>query len=151
GGYRRYQGELLRSFIPSWAVPLLREGMRIMRVRNDVLLRGINSAGQREDVRRFEETYSVFSRTQIARMIGHEPAHAVERIQYFFDLLGCSSRDRSVERMMSLDLRMNLADDLLLYTDKITMHHSLECRVPLLDMDLIRFFESLPLRYRVGI
>jgi len=53
--------------------------------------------------------------------------------------------------MMSLDLRMNLADDLLLYTDKITMHHSIECRVPFLDLDLVRFVESLPIGYRVGI
>ena len=52
---------------------------------------------------------------------------------------------------MSLDLRMNLGDDLLLYTDKITMHHSIECRVPLLDLDLVRFVESLPHRYRLGI
>ena len=49
---------------------------------------------------------------------------------------------------MSIDLRMNLADDLLLYTDKITMHHSIECRVPLLDLDLIRFVESLPYHHR---
>jgi asparagine synthase (glutamine-hydrolysing) len=53
--------------------------------------------------------------------------------------------------MMSLDLRMNLADDLLLYTDKITMHHSIECRVPFLDIDLVRFVESLPSHYRLGI
>lgn len=52
---------------------------------------------------------------------------------------------------MRLDLRMNLADDLLLYTDKVTMHHSLECRVPLLDQDLVRFLESLPYRYRLGL
>ena len=46
-------------------------------------------------------------------------------------------------------MRMNLADDLLLYTDKITMKHSLECRVPMLDNDLVRFIEALPVRYRV--
>ncbi len=51
--------------------------------------------------------------------------------------------------MMACDLRMNLADDLLLYTDKITMHHSLECRVPMLDTELIAFVESLPLSYRL--
>lgn len=50
---------------------------------------------------------------------------------------------------MSVDLRMNLADDLLLYTDKMTMHHSLECRVPILDLDLVRFQEALPAGYRV--
>lgn len=42
-----------------------------------------------------------------------------------------------------LDLRTSLADDLLMYTDKITMHFGLECRVPILDNDLIEFVESL--------
>ena len=51
--------------------------------------------------------------------------------------------------MMALDARMDLADDLLLYTDKITMHYSLECRVPLLDLDLVRYIESLPGSSRV--
>ena len=48
-------------------------------------------------------------------------------------------------------MRMNLADDLLLYTDKITMHHSLECRVPILDLVLVEFIESLPASFRVRI
>ena len=46
---------------------------------------------------------------------------------------------------------MNLADELLLYTDKITMRHSIECRVPLLDLDLVRFTEALPCSFRVGV
>ena len=34
--------------------------------------------------------------------------------------------------MMAIDTRMGLADDLLLYGDKISMAHSLEARVPML-------------------
>jgi asparagine synthase (glutamine-hydrolysing) len=46
------------------------------------------------------------------------------------------------------DLRTSLADDLLMYTDKITMHFSMECRVPMLDNDLVDFIESLQTRYK---
>lgn len=46
------------------------------------------------------------------------------------------------------DLHTSLADDLLMYTDKITMHFSLECRVPILDNDLMDFVESLDSRYK---
>lgn len=46
------------------------------------------------------------------------------------------------------DMRTSLADDLLMYTDKVTMHFSLECRVPILDNDLIDFIESLDSRYK---
>src|SRR5882762_2996042 len=151
GGYRRYQTELLRSFVPAFAIPCLRKGAQLLHVRNDAVLRGLDSIEELDDVRRFEAIYSVFSAEQIARLVGHDASLATDRIRYFFDLLRCSGRPRSVQRMMSLDLRMNLADDLLLYTDKITMHHSIECRVPFLDLDLVRFVESLPIGYRVGI
>ena len=50
---------------------------------------------------------------------------------------------------MAVDLRMDLADDLLLYTDKVTMNFSLECRVPMLDLDLVDFLQSLPTEYKV--
>lgn len=151
GGYRRYRGELLRSAVPGFALSMLRGAARLAGIKSDALLRGLNSAGERDDVRRFESVYEVFSAGRIARLIGRSSSRASERIGYFFDLLECSAQKHSVQRMMSLDLRMNLADDLLLYTDKITMHHSLECRVPLLDLDLVRFVESLPHRYRVGL
>ena len=151
GGYRRYQIELLRRFVPKLAIPTLRAMTRIPAFRRDAIVRGLHSVGERDDVRRFEAVYSVFPQEQIRRLIGHEDHRAGERIRYFFDLLNCARENRCVQRMMNLDARMNLADDLLLYTDKITMHHSLECRVPLLDLELVRFVESLPPGYRVGL
>jgi len=49
---------------------------------------------------------------------------------------------------MHIDARLNLSDDLLLYGDKVSMAFSQEARVPLLDMELVAFVESLPLAYR---
>lgn len=46
------------------------------------------------------------------------------------------------------DTRTSLSDDLLMYTDKITMHFGMECRVPILDNDLIEFIESLKSNYK---
>ena len=46
------------------------------------------------------------------------------------------------------DVRTMLADDLLMYTDKITMNFGLECRVPILDNDLMAFIESLDSIYK---
>jgi len=151
GGYRRYQTELLRAFAPSWALPCLRAGARLMNMRNETIRRGLGAIGETEDVRRFEAIYTVFNRTQTARLVGQQESAAAERIRYFYDLLGCVRQRHSAQRLMSIDLRMNLADDLLLYTDKITMHHSIECRVPFLDLELVRFAESLPLSCRLGI
>jgi asparagine synthase (glutamine-hydrolysing) len=63
-------------------------------------------------------------------------------------LSDCSCQ--SAEKMMRLDARMNLADDLLLYGDKTSMAVALEARVPLLDIELVQFVESLPLHYRIA-
>jgi len=152
GGYRRYQIELLRSCVPGFALSAAAwlPGAAF-RLRNDTLRRSFISLGQKDDIRRFESVYSVFTDSEIQELIGSSQTSATDRIRYFYDLLECSSRRHSVERMMALDLRMNLPDDLLLYTDKVTMRHSLECRVPFLDADLIRFVESLPCRYRLGL
>ena len=55
------------------------------------------------------------------------------------------------EMNMRLDTRMNLSDDLLLYGDKISMAFSLETRVPMLDIELVDFVESLPIEYRISL
>lgn len=151
GGYRRYLGELLRRFVPARAVPILTRTARLLEVRNGAVWRGLASAGDQDDLQHFLNVYTVFTPGQIRRLTGLEETRAMQRIRYFANLLLTSGQRHPAVQMMSLDLRMNLADDLLLYTDKITMHHSLECRVPLLDSDLIDYAESLPCRYRRGL
>jgi asparagine synthase (glutamine-hydrolysing) len=151
GGYGRYKGELLNEIIPSAVVNLLKPLIRKLGIRKDNIIRGINSLGEKRDLPRFLNTYAVFSDEEILHLTGHQDTKSSARIKYFYDLLQCQMRKTSVERMMSLDLRLNLSDDLLLYTDKITMHHSIECRVPMLDLQLTRFIESLPSHYRVNL
>jgi asparagine synthase (glutamine-hydrolysing) len=47
-----------------------------------------------------------------------------------------------------LEQRHFLADHNLLYTDKLTMAHGVEARVPFLDPDLVSFVNSLPPRVK---
>jgi asparagine synthase (glutamine-hydrolysing) len=54
-----------------------------------------------------------------------------------------------LSKMMYIDSRMSLADDLLLFNDKVTMANSLEMRVPFLDLELMKFVESLPSNLKV--
>jgi asparagine synthase (glutamine-hydrolysing) len=149
GGYGRYQGELYKEVIPPVLASFMKALAKIVGVRNDQVLRGLKSLSEKNDLDRFLSFYSVFDEDEIRRLTGARDNRSSERLRYFFDLLQCEDLAKSVERMMSLDLRMNLADDLLLYTDKITMHFSIECRVPMLDLDLVRFIESLPYYYRI--
>ena len=71
-----------------------------------------------------------------SRLIKVDESQSKELIKYFYELLDGKDKD-SANAMMSNDIRMNLCDDLLLYTDKISMNFSIEARVPILDNDLV--------------
>lgn len=149
GGYRRYQGEILRRFVPPSAAGLLSRLAVCAGLQSEGMMRGLPALAEHDDIKRFALVYEVFSSEQIQDLVGVRDGRTEERIAYFYNLLGCPSLVDGAARMMSVDLRMNLADDLLLYTDKITMKHSLECRVPMLDVELIRFIEALPVGCRI--
>jgi len=149
GGYGRYQGELYQRLVPAAAAGIAEVFAKSIGIRKDQWLRGLRALGETDEVNRFVKTYAVFTGSEAEKLVGRASSSIEERIRYFRNVLGCDGLKSSVERMMALDLRMGLSDDLLLYTDKITMHHSLECRVPMLDLDLVRFIESLPRGYRV--
>ncbi len=46
--------------------------------------------------------------------------------------------------MFAVDAETQLPDDLLLLTDKMSMAVSLECRVPLLDHELVELAAAMP-------
>jgi asparagine synthase (glutamine-hydrolysing) len=54
-----------------------------------------------------------------------------------------------VNRMLYMDMKTSLPDDLLLKADKMTMANSVELRVPLLDHKLLEFAASLPENFKV--
>jgi asparagine synthase (glutamine-hydrolysing) len=55
----------------------------------------------------------------------------------------------SLAQLLYIDARTMLADNLLLFGDKIAMANSLEVRVPYLDLDLVRFIESVPPEFKI--
>ena len=152
GGYRRYQAELWRCvpFVRLMAkscLPLLQH----FSGAPDFVARALAGIPISDIGSRFEREYCLFSDVQRAALTGRgDYGRAVDNISYW--LAWCARRTGAdgAEKMMSIDSRMGLADDLLLYGDKISMAHSLEARVPMLDIELVRFVESLPRRYRVS-
>lgn len=54
-----------------------------------------------------------------------------------------------VNRMLYVDTKTSLPDDLLLKADKMTMANSVELRVPLLDHKVLEFAASLPENFKV--
>ena len=55
----------------------------------------------------------------------------------------------SLSRIVYVDLKTSLADDLLLLTDKMTMAASIECRAPLVDHELVELTAGMPSNLKV--
>lgn len=56
----------------------------------------------------------------------------------------------SVNGLMATDLQTWIPDESLMRTDKLTMAHALEERVPLLDSDLVEYAFRIPSKYKLG-
>ena len=152
GGYPRYNYQNIFSLIS----PFLPEGLRGVSgvFKNDKLRRAIKAATSRDFAEQYIESFSFFDDGMIEALVKvkfteEEKSVLKEEIEYRRGILEIKDLTPA-EQMMILDLRTNLADDLLLYTDKIAMRYSVELRVPYLDLDLVRFVESVPQLHKVN-
>jgi asparagine synthase (glutamine-hydrolysing) len=75
-----------------------------------------------------------------------DKAGAAAVIQGYFDRAPAGDR---INRMLYVDTKTWLVDDLLIKADKITMANSVELRVPLLDHKVLEFAASLPGNFKV--
>ena len=149
GGYKRYQGEILRSKYPHILFSLAKDLLPLIPTKKESVIRGAMSLGISDDVERFVSTYSIFSKKEIRDLTGSDIGLKSENLyRYYYDLITNESQD-TASRNMTIDQHIDLADNLLAYTDKITMNFALECRVPLLDHELVNYIESLPTNYKI--
>jgi asparagine synthase (glutamine-hydrolysing) len=75
---------------------------------------------------------------------------AEERESLARDVLTDVSDRDVLEQALYLDTHLFLPDGLLVYGDKMSMAHGLEQRVPFLDVELLRFVETIPSGLRVS-
>lgn len=150
GGYTRYRSEIVRKKIPAVIRGMIKPVFKLFKVKNEQLVRGANTIGISDDIQRFLSVYEIFSIDEIQQLIATKDSLSENRITGFYELLSCQEMKHSVEKMMAIDTRMNLADDLLNYTDKITMNFSMECRVPMLDIEFLHFIESLTIELKLN-
>jgi len=152
GGYGRYQAELIRRLAPSrqfWR--LINSLLGKCATHNGIVERGLRSLAAPTLPLRIVEAHALFNSATREELLGNgDVGRAEADVERWLSLMS-SNWTSAAEAMMAVDSRMNLADDLLLYGDKITMAHSLEARVPILDLDVVRFVESLPTNFRVRI
>jgi asparagine synthase (glutamine-hydrolysing) len=74
-----------------------------------------------------------------------------EVINGFMNDLYCRSNDLGfLEKMLYIDSKTWLPDDLLIKADKMTMANSVELRVPFLDHKVVEFAANVPSKYKVN-
>jgi asparagine synthase (glutamine-hydrolysing) len=145
GGYRRHQLELVRGGLPGLvsraAGAIGRRGAALP----EAIERGLRSVGVTGRAERFAETCALFTAPERLALLGTDArGGALPSIERWLSWAGPGD-----DAILRVDCRMGLADDLLLYGDKVAMAFGLEARVPMLDREAVRFVESLPLAYRV--
>lgn len=148
GGYHRYLGiALIQKYGPliKAASPVANLLPRAGRVKQAAAVARFS-----DDAGRLIAAYSIFTpeqRSRLAPSLSRNGRMETARLTELLDSAG--DLPDLLSKTMYIDTRMSLADDLLLFNDKITMANSLEMRVPFLDLELVAFLESLPPNLKV--
>jgi asparagine synthase (glutamine-hydrolysing) len=146
-GYKRHFGEkqMSRFFPLLGALPL--KAVAAFVPRNERLKRAAYASGFADGLERMLAIYTIFTPEQKAKLLCPDVRALVkdvdrELVQRLYD--ESTSLADSLSKILYVDARMSLSDNLLLFGDKMSMANSLEMRVPFLDLELIKFIESLP-------
>ena len=157
GGYRRYLGDHYRRFYES--IPrVVRQGLllplarRLPSDRHSRLLdlsrlaRGFILSSEMSFEARYRSYVQLFDDAERGSLLVRKTTPSRDALD-----LACehAREGDSLRRLMEVDVRTQLPDDLLLLTDKMTMATSLECRVPFLDHRLVELSARMPASFKL--
>jgi asparagine synthase (glutamine-hydrolysing) len=129
GGLRRLFSSKVLSNIASTMAP-----------RNSQIDRAFRSLGERDDQTRFLKIFSLFNEDLRHEILINSYDDDTGYLDYYQSDV---SRADPLTKMLYYEMRTSLPDDLLLYTDKVSMASSVEVRVPYLDRDFAEYIERL--------
>jgi len=150
GGYRRYLGgHYVRKLqrLPRWSRRLMSRTAALLpsdrhsKVLNTMrLARGFLASAELSPDERYRHYLQVLDRASIAELMNGKTG-ATDALR---DAFAAAGDEDALNRMFAVDAETQLPDDLLLLTDKMSMAVSLECRVPLLDRELVELAAAIP-------
>ncbi|MFQ5774657.1 MAG: asparagine synthase (glutamine-hydrolyzing) [Kiloniellaceae bacterium] len=157
GGYRRYLGDYYANRynrLPAWVrraliAPIARSLPADRHSPLTNLSRYARAFVESSD-RPFEERYrtyvQVFGPDSLDRLLRAARRGEVDSLGAAF---AAATGGDGLNRLMRADLLTQLPNDLLVLTDRMTMATSLECRVPLLNHELVELSARLPAEVRI--
>jgi len=151
GGYRRYLGNHYQAHFDRLPSTLRKAaqalGDKLPSDRHSRLLdamrlaKGFLASAGLPLEQRYRSYIQVFPVEEVALLLREPGGSHEDRLAAAFD--EAMSAD-SLNRLFAVDAATQLPDDLLLLTDKMSMAVSLECRVPLLDHELVELAGTIP-------
>ena len=151
GGYYTYAADLLAERA-GWTAPLLRPFVERLpsssaRASFDYKAKRFVRAAHLSALERHHGWKEIFSPDARAELTGRSSGFdPVDLLRARFAETG---EAELLARLQDVDLGSYLVDDLLVKTDRASMAHSLEARVPFLDPMVTNFAFSLPSRHKV--
>ena len=151
-GYHRYIGARYISKYAGALKMLPFKTIAALLPRNERVKRAAYISQFSTELQRFLGVYTIFTPIQkehllkadVKKHLHNADEALVERLYS-----QTSELKDSLSKILFIDTRMSLSDNLLLFNDKITMANSLEMRVPFLDIELVKFLESLPSSFKL--
>lgn len=156
GGYRRYLGEhYARQYhrLPAWLrrtasavagrLPADRHSGLLNTLR---LAKGFLASSELHADERYRSYLQVLDRQTVSELLMQPGEGQADPLDLAF--AGAGDQD-TLNRMFAVDAETQLPDDLLMLTDKMSMAVSLECRVPLLDHELVELAAAMPATIKV--
>jgi len=151
GGYRRYLGgHYAQRFqaMPGWARRAASMAARRLpadchsKLLNVIrLAKGFVASAEMGADERYRSYLQVIGRETVAALLLDAPPAGDDLLAQAFRDAGTSDE---LNRLLAVDAQTQLPDDLLVLTDKMSMAVSLECRVPLLDHELVEMAAAMP-------
>ena len=153
-GYARYSGErlspLFRYATPAGKSLAIAASARIPGLRRPKL--ALYALCQADEAKRLANWFPLFNCDMKASLLNDEVKETLNGASaddIFADHLSRTDARDPLSRMLYVDTKLWLADDLLARGDKTSMAASLEARVPLLDHELVEFAASLPPHFKI--
>jgi asparagine synthase (glutamine-hydrolysing) len=161
-GYERYMGMLLaeqyrkipkalrRAFFERWVAQA--SDLRSDKPWLDRIKRFI-AAADLDPPARYAALLTAFSFDDQKRLLTDEfrkPSTASPPEAMMMDVMRPECADTLLNKLLFADLSTYLPGDLLTLTDRVSMYHSLEIRVPFLDHPLVELMARVPSEYKAS-
>jgi asparagine synthase (glutamine-hydrolysing) len=154
GGYRRHLGVRYGAMwggLPGWMREPIASAISAL-PRNETLKRGVYALGVSDRLRRYQHVLSILPGNEVDGLfqdgvLNPEAGDAI--LGSWNDLTPLMEGTDELGGLQYIELRSTLPDELLMYSDKLSMAHSLELRVPYLDKEVVEYAERLPARFKI--